>query len=134
MKVSPDQLLPSQNFLKPGTIAYILDCYETNRLYDLPPNPIVRKDNSGNMIAIDGHNLIAVKLYRGEDINVHMAAHASDGLPETSDANIKRNLDLKEKFDTVLQDRTRTQSDGIHTFSDLMARYPDIFPPSNNLL
>jgi hypothetical protein len=127
MKVSPDQLLPSQSFLKPDTIAYILKCYKTNRLGDLPPNPIVRKDGSGNLVAIDGHNLIAVKLHRGEEIDIHLAQHAEDGLSPTSDANIKRNLDLKEKFETVLTDRAYVEAEGILTFRELISQYPNFF-------
>ncbi len=73
MKVSPKTILPSQNFLKPKTVAFIFDCLRDGNFDDLPPTPIVRKDDNGNLIAIDGHNLIAVRLYRHEDIEVHLA-------------------------------------------------------------
>ena len=127
MNVSPDQLHPSQDYLKPGTISFILKCYGANRLDDLPPSPIVRKDDDGNLIAIDGHNLIAVKLHKGEHIDIHLAESADDGLLETSEANMKRNSDLKAKFESILHDRAATAASGVDTFRDLIARYPDIF-------
>ena len=126
MKVSPENILPSQNFLKPETLKYILECMKNGKLDKLPPNPIVREDDDGKMVAIDGHNLIAVKLLRNEDVDVHVAKTADDGLPETSDANIQRNQDLKKRFITVLKDRTRLQAEGINSFNDLIARYNDI--------
>ena len=95
MKVSPDTLLPSQDFLKPQTIRFIVDCIQKGKTEELPPAPIVRKDDKGNLIAIDGHNLIAVKLHRHEDVEIHLANSAEDGLPPTSEANIQRNNDLR---------------------------------------
>lgn len=127
MKVSPEQILPSQNFLKPSTISFILNCIRAGELEKLPPSPIVREDESGRLIAIDGHNLIAVKMYRSEDIEVHVAESPDDGLPETSEANILRNQDLKDKFEKVLRDRIQLHAEGIDTFQDLIDRYPNIF-------
>jgi len=126
MKVKPEDILPSQNFLKPETIKHILECIKNGELDKLPPSPIVREDNDGKMIAIDGHNLIAVKLLRNEDVDVHLAKSADDGLPETSDANIKRNQDLKERFVAVLEDRARLKAEGTNSFRDLVAPYNDI--------
>lgn len=127
MFVSPSQIAPSQDFLKPGTVKFILECIENNRLNELPPNPIVRKDDEGNMIAIDGHNLIAVKHYLGQDVAVHVATSADDGLPETSEANVQRNRDLKEKYDSVLKVRVLLHQQNVDSFSDLLKLYPDLF-------
>ena len=127
MRVSPELLLPSQNFLKPRTVAFILACIASGRFDELPPDPIVREDTNGNLIAIDGHNLIAVRLKRGEDIEVHLATSADDGLEPTSDANIQRNKDLKEKYDLVISEYEKLQSEGIRTFTDLVNRYPELF-------
>jgi hypothetical protein len=126
MKVNPQNILPSQDFLKPETLKYILECIRNGNLDKLPPNPIVREDIYGKMVAIDGHNLIAVKLLRNEDVDVHVAKSAYDGLPETSNANIQRNQSLKGRFVSVLEDRTRLQAEGINSFYDLAARYEDI--------
>ena len=103
MKVPPADILPSQDFLKPKTIEFIFSCIKNGTLDKLPPAPIVRKDSEGNMVAIDGHNLIAVKLYRNEDIDIHLAKSANDGLPETSEANTERNQILKDKYESVLE-------------------------------
>ena len=127
MKVLPETILPSQNFLKPDTVNFIFECLRGNKIEDLPPVPIVRRDNKGNLIAIDGHNLIAVKLYRREEVEVHLASNATDGLPPISDANIQRNKDLFEKFETVLQDYAKLQTEGINNFEDLTSRYNELF-------
>lgn len=123
MLVSPDNILPSQDFLKPQTLTFILECIENGDLDSLPPSPIVREDDDGNLIAIDGHNLIAVKYVRKEDIDVHVATSSSDGIPEMSEADIKRNKDLLDKFDTVLAERARIVASGINNFGDLVSRY-----------
>lgn len=127
MIVSPSQIAPSQDFLKPNTVRFIFECIKNNELRQLPPDPIVRKDEEGNLVAIDGHNLIAVKHYLGQDIAVHVATSADDGLPETSEANTRRNRDLKEKYDSVLTERTRLHQQNIDSFSDLLKLYPDLF-------
>lgn len=127
MRVPAEQLLPSQDFLKPTTVGFILDCFRKGTLDQLPPAPIVRKDENGRLIAIDGHNLIAVKLYRGEDVEVHLATSPDDGLPATSNANIQRNADLKNKYDSVLAERVMVQKKGIRTFRDLLSLYPSLF-------
>lgn len=127
MRVSPDEILPSQDFLKPDTVKYIFACIKSGELEKLPPSPIVRKDESGNLIAIDGHNLIAVKLSLGQDIDVHLASSADDGLPADSEANIQRNKDLKEKFESVITVNQQLRETGILTFNDLLDRYKDLF-------
>ena len=127
MRISPDQIAPSQDFLKAKTVGFIIECIRNGELDKLPPDPIVRKDDEGNLVAIDGHNLIAVKLHRNEDVNVHIALSADDGLPANSEANLQRNQDLKDKYDTVLVERDRLREEGISSFSDLMDRYPGLF-------
>ena len=127
MKVFPNDIAPSQDFLKPKTVEYIFDCIQKGKLDNLPPSPIVRKDDRGNLIAIDGHNLLAVKVFLKETVDVHLAISSLDGLPETSEANVSRNIDLKEKFDTVLDNRDRLKKVGINTFEDLITKYPDLF-------
>lgn len=127
MRVSPDLLLPSQDFLKPQTVRYILQCLEANELNKLPSTPIVRCDQNGNLIAIDGHNLIAVKLYMNEPVNIHVAESADDGLPEDDEPTRLRNQDLKDKFESMLADRQRVKDTGIDTFTDLLERHKDLF-------
>jgi hypothetical protein len=127
MKISPKQLAPSQDFLKPRTVAFIFECIQNDKLDQLPPAPIVRQGTDGTLIAIDGHNLIAVKLYRNEEIEVHLATSPDDGLPSTTEANRQRDEDLKEKFDLVLAERERLQLSGINTFNDLIDKYKDLF-------
>ncbi len=128
MIVSPHYISPSQDFLKANTVRFIFECIKNVERNELPPAPIVRKDDQGNLVAIDGHNLIAVMQFLGQDITVHIASSANDGLPETSEANIQRNRDLKEKFDSVLMERARLNQQGIDSFSDLLRQYPDLFP------
>lgn len=127
MKISPKNILPSQDFLKERTIQFILECLRTGNTDELPPTPLVRKNEAGQLIAIDGHNLIAVRLYRNEDIEVLVAGSAGDGLPPTSRANIIRNQELAAKYDTVLDDRRKVAAEGIGSFDDLIAKYPELF-------
>jgi hypothetical protein len=49
-------------------------------------------------VAIDGHNLIAVRQFRGEDIDVIIAESSTDGLPPTTEANVARNEELAAKY------------------------------------
>lgn len=128
MKVNPNSILPSQDFLKPGTVGFIADCIKNNTPEALPPDPIVRADGAGRLIAIDGHNLIAYMAYLQQPIEVHLAESATDGLPGISGADIARNTDLLNKYDSVLTDQTDVAANGIESFSDLMAKYPELFP------
>jgi len=127
MQVSPEKILPSQDFLKEKTVRYIFACIASGQDDKLPPTPLVRKDENGNLVAIDGHNLIAVRLFRKEPIEVIVAASPNEGLPETTDANIERNKELAAKFQTVLDERRRVAAEGVTTFSDLLQKYPDLF-------
>lgn len=127
MKVSPEIILPSQNFLKERTVKFILDCLLTGRLDELPPTPLVRKDSHGRLVAIDGHNLIAVRLHRKEEVEVIVAETAQDGLSPTSEANITRNQELADKFDSVLEEQKKVAAEGIESFDALIAKYPELF-------
>ncbi len=61
MLVEAKTIIPSQDFLKPATVRFIFDCIKSGDLDKLPPEPIVRKDENGNLVAIDGHNILAVR-------------------------------------------------------------------------
>jgi len=127
MLVEAKTIIPSQDFLKPATVRFIFDCIKSGDLDKLPPEPIIREDENGNLIAIDGHNILAVRSFKDEDIEVHVATSANDGLPEVSDANIARNDDLRMKFDNVLKERVVLHDTGIDSFEDLISKYPDLF-------
>lgn len=127
MKVSPETILPSQDFLKPGTVRFIFECYRTGNTEDLPPPPLVRKNEKGQSVAIDGHNHVAVSWFMGEDIEIFTPESASDGLPPTSEANITRNQELAAKYDTVLDEQQKVAAKGVRSFGDLIAKYPELF-------
>ncbi len=127
MRVSPKQIAPSQDFLKEKTVKFIFGCLRDGNVDDLPPTPLIRKDEEGGLVAIDGHNLIAVRLFRGEDIEVIVAESSTDGLPPTTEANITRNQELADKFDSVLGERRKVAAEGVVTFADLIARYRSLF-------
>jgi hypothetical protein len=126
-ELSPEAILPSQDFLKEKTVRFIFDCIAKGNFDDLPPMPLVRQDENGRFVAIDGHNLIAVRLFRKEPIDVIVATSAQDGLPPVTEANIERNRELTEKFDTVLDEQRRVEAEGIGSFYDLIHKYPDLF-------
>lgn len=130
MQVSPEQILPSQDFLKERTVRFIFECLNTGNVEDLPPTPLVRQDPEGRLVAIDGHNLIAVRYNRNEPIKVIVATSSTDGLPATSEANITRNQELADKYDTVLDEQRRVAAEGITSFGALIEKYPDLFAES----
>lgn len=127
MLVSPEKIAPSQDFLKENTVRFIFACLRDGNTDDLPPTPLARKDDEGNLVAIDGHNLIAVRQFRGEDIEVIVAESATDGLPPTTEANIMRNEELAAKYESVLEERQKVAAEDIVTFADLIARYQPLF-------
>lgn len=130
MLVSPNKICPSQDFLKPATVRFIFECLRTGNTDDLPPTPLVRTNDNGELVAIDGHNLIAVRCFLGQEIEVIPATSADDGLPATSDANIDRNKELASKYSTVLDEQRRVAAEGITSFTDLIRKYPDLFAES----
>jgi len=125
--MSPEKIAPSQDFLKERTVKFIFSCLHDGNTEDLPPTPLVRKDERGNLVAIDGHNLIAARHFRGEDVEVIVAESSTDGLPPTTEANTIRNEELAAKYDSVLDDRRKVAAEGIVTFADLIARYQSLF-------
>lgn len=127
MRVNPSQIVPSQDFLKPDTVRFIFKCIEDREFDKLPPSPIVREDAQGRLVAIDGHNLIAVKDFLGQELEVHVAQFADDGISEIAEADKVRNQELKHKFDSILEEREMVKKAGINTFSDLIAKYPETF-------
>jgi len=127
MKINPSEIYPTQNFLKPGTVEYIFDCISNGHKEDLPPAPIVRKDAEGNLLAIDGHNLIAVLHYLGEEIEVHLAESTSDGLGVKTNKDATRNQELHDKYDQILELRQQTISNGVNTFQDLIDQNKELF-------
>jgi len=129
--LNPRAILPSQDFLKPQTVKFISECIVKGNYDDLPPTPIVRQDDLGRYIAIDGHNLIAVRVFRNENIEVHVAHNDHDGLPEITEENKQRNADLLEKFDAVVQFQKAAESKGIRSFEDLIKSNPDLFNESD---
>lgn len=127
MLISPEKIAPSQDFLKERTVRFIFSCLRDGNTEELPPTPLVRKDDEGNLVAIDGHNLIAARQFRGEDIEVIVAESSTDGLPPTTEANITRNEELAAKYDSVLEERQKVAAEGIVTFADLIAQYKPLF-------
>jgi len=127
MKVNPIDILPTQDFLKPGTVEYIFGCIADGAESGLPPSPIVRKNLEGGLLAIDGHNLIAVRLALGEDIEVHLAESKDDGLEVKDQKDIDRNADLLEKYNQVPELRAQTVLAGVVTFQDLINRNQNLF-------
>jgi len=127
MLISPQKIAPSQDFLKEKTVKFIFACLRDGNVDDLPPMPLVREDEQGNLVAIDGHNLIAARQFRGEDVEVIVAESSIDGLPPTSEANIIRNQELAAKYDSVLDEKRKVAAEGIVTFADLVARYRPLF-------
>lgn len=119
------KIKPSQDFLKEDTVRFIFECYQTGSLEKLPPPPIVRKDTDGSLVAIDGHNLLAVNCILGKQTEVFIAKDSDDKYPGESEAVLKRNIDLKEKFDSVLNIVDNLNSKGINSISDLI-RYTKI--------
>ena len=104
IRVEPHRVLPSQKDLNKDTLLFIFTCYRDQKLDRLPPPPIVREHPISKMlIAIDGHNLLAINASLGKDTQVYVASSPTDVLEGESDAINKRNQDLNEKFDKVLE-------------------------------
>ncbi len=124
--ISTKKIKPSQDFLKEGTVDFILDCIAENKKDKLPPAPIVREnpDSLGEYIAIDGHNLLAVKDFLKEEVDVYVAESGGDFIDGNSEAIAIRNQELKDKFDFVLNESHRIEKEGVSGFSDLCKKYP----------
>lgn len=127
MRVNPREIAPSQDFLKEKTTRFILEALRNGDEESLPPTPIVRKDEQGELVAIDGHNLLAARAHHGQLADVHLAESSEHGLPEIDEASILRNKDLREKFESSLEGRELARANGVHSFDDLIAKYPELF-------
>jgi hypothetical protein len=128
IQIKTNQIRPSQNFVKKGTIEFILKCIMNDETNKLPPIPIVRNNPNGQgYIAIDGHNLIIMRDLFGENCEVYLANSATDGLKDlsgvSSDAIKQRNEDLLLKYDSVLDEMSKLEKDGIFSFDDLRMQY-----------
>lgn len=129
IKVKAKDIIPSQDFVKEGTIGYILECIVNNEEDKLPPTPIVRNNPDGQgYIAIDGHNLIIMYDLLERDCEVYLAESSDDKLIElpksSQDAIAKRNEDLTQKYNQVIEDVIQLKNKGISSFKDLRAKYP----------
>lgn len=128
--IEPQFIRPSQNFLKEDTVRFILKQVFTGQHERLPPIPIVRYYSVTNQyIAIDGHNLLAVKDLLGEACSVYVPNSAQDEItvveaPNSSEFAIRcRNKDLAEKFYSVLELKDKVEQQGIRSFQDLRMQY-----------
>ena len=112
--LKPDQIKPSQDFLKKGTVDFILECYKNGVLDALPPPPLVRRDpaKEGEYIAIDGHNLLAVHQYGGTECEVYCVDSAEDFFPnpQSDPAITQRNKDLSDKFESCVDESRRVRT------------------------
>ena len=129
IKVKANEIIPSQDFVKEDTIEYILKCIVNNEEDKLPPTPIVRHNPNGpGYIAIDGHNLIIISDLLERDCEVYLAESSHDKLTElpksSPDAIAKRNEDLAQKYNPVIDDVIQLKDKGISSFKDLRAKYP----------
>ncbi len=125
--VDPKEIKPSQDFLKEGTVKFIFDCLKNNQSNLLPPQPIVRRDDNGELIAIDGHNLIAVYDWLGEDVSVFVVDNKNDDLQNYGSGIELRRKDFQEKFQKVILWRERLKKQGINSFADLREKYSYLF-------
>lgn len=132
--VSSSVVLPSQDYLKPETLEYILDCYDNENYDQLPPPPIVRKHPTENdtFIAIDGHNLLAANEYLQRATEVYLADSASDVPPakvgSNEEAVLQRTLELRKKFVSSVEASEKMKTEGFATFAELVELYPDVLP------
>lgn len=134
--ISASQIRPSQDFLKSGTLEYILNTYKQGKLEALPPTPIVRiGDNEEDLIAIDGHNLIAVWDYLDKPIKVYVVESAQDRLTAINDGDAvdKRNKEIEEKYNRALNEANILRSKGITSFNQLRQGYPIIAPTTRQV-
>ena len=125
--VNPKEIKPSQDFLKERTVKFIFDCLKNNQLNLLPPQPVVRRDDQGNLIAIDGHNLIAVYDWLDKKISVFVVEDQDDNLRNYGQGAELRQKDFQEKFQKVTFWREQLKKQGINSFADLRKRYRPLF-------
>lgn len=125
IKLKTNVIKPSQNFLKKGTVDFILDCYKKGDISSLPPAPMVRKHPNipDVYIAIDGHNLLAVNEFFGKGSEVYLVNSADDYLPNPKNIESisQRNKDLTDKFDSSVSEADKINC----SFADLIKDFID---------
>ena len=126
--VKGSQVRPSQDWLREDTVRYILACYAEHRESELPPPPLVRHNpETRELVAIDGHNLLAVADFLGKEIEVYAVDSSEDRMVENNvyrkDMVEKRNAELAEKFDSSLRGHEDAKAAGINSFVDLRNKY-----------
>lgn len=129
LRVDSDKVIPSQDFVKENTVRFILESLTQGRRDELPPAPIVRTHPAGKgHVAIDGHNLLVVNSLLGVPTEVYVAEgpddilHASEAMDQRKVAS--RNQDLREKFDSAVEEAGRLRAEGLLTIADLRWKYP----------
>ncbi len=125
--VSTKEIKPSQDFLKEKTVKFILRCLKNNQPNLLPPQPIVRRGDNGELIAVDGHNLVAVYDWLGEDVSIFVVDDKNDNLQNYGSGVELRRKDFQEKFQKVTLWREQLKKQGINSFSDLWKKYNFLF-------
>lgn len=135
--INPKQIIPSQNFLKDDTVRMIVDALASGQVSCLPPPPLVRTVSfSPRLVAIDGHNLLAVKLLLGENCLVYVTDDHDDTLPTfTPNGGVnQRNKELKEKFDISESEARHLYKSGVTGLEFILANYPDLVDYTRTLL
>jgi len=127
--IDPRTVLPSQDFLKEGTVKFIVDCLSRGDLAKLPPPPMVRcVDFSQRLVAIDGHNLLAIKAITGENCLVYLANSPSDFIQADAAASgvSERNKDLNEKFSLAEIEARRLFACGVQNVMAIAEQYDSL--------
>jgi hypothetical protein len=119
IKVNPCNIQPSQDFLKEDTFQFIKASYEKGELDNLPPTPIVIKDEKGAYVAVDGHNLLAFCCLMNSECEVYVAENKNDKMPGDSEMTRERNKDLEEKYNLTLSSQNEVKKKGINSIKDL---------------
>ncbi len=119
LKTNPSVIRPSQDFLTEDTLNFIKRNFEAGDFGKLPPAPVVRKDENGRYVAIDGHNILAFYSLKNMECDVYVAERKEDKLEGDSEMIVKRNQDLFEKYELVLEEANVLRTRGISTINDL---------------
>lgn len=125
IKIKTEVIRPSQNFLKKGTVNFILDCYKKNKVNSLPPTPMVRKHPNipDIYIAIDGHNLLAVNEFLGIDSEVYLVNSKDDYLPNPTNKEsiFQRNRGLTDKYESSIREADKINCSFKELIEDFIA-------------
>jgi hypothetical protein len=113
--------------LKPNTIHHILRLLAEGKSEALPPAPILRRLNKVQLVAVDGHNLLAVMAFLGRTCEVHIATSPTNGIADDSNASESRNKDLAVKFDSAIDDSIHVSAQGLPTIDSLVNANLELF-------